>query len=115
MSNAPIHPPPDLIEGAIQAAEAMRDCRVSYALIGGLAAGKRTNPRFTRDVDFLLNVPQITLPSLLENLARRGFDFDMSVTIREWTQHHMTTMSFRGVRFDWLKPVIPLYQHVLDK
>lgn len=27
----------------------------------------------------------------------------------------MTTLSFRGVRIDWLKPVIPLYQHVLDR
>lgn len=37
------------------------------------------------------------------------------MTIREWTQQHMTTLSFRGVRIDWLKPVIPLYQHVLDR
>ena len=27
----------------------------------------------------------------------------------------MTTLSFRGIRIDWLKPVIPLYQHVLDR
>lgn len=27
----------------------------------------------------------------------------------------MTTLSFRGVRIDWLKPVIPMYQHILDR
>jgi hypothetical protein len=95
-------------------AEALSEAHVAYALIGGLAAGKRTDPRFTRDIDFLVNVPQLKLPSVLEELSRRGFEFELTEVIREWTQHHMTTLSFRGIRVDWLKPVIPAYQHVLD-
>jgi hypothetical protein len=27
----------------------------------------------------------------------------------------MTTLSFRGIPVDWLKPVLPIYQHVLDR
>jgi hypothetical protein len=26
----------------------------------------------------------------------------------------MTALSFHGVRIDWLKPLLPLYQHVID-
>lgn len=105
----------DLIYGALQVADAARQANVPYALIGGLAAGYRTRSRFTRDLDFLLQVPQLTLPSLLEDLSHREFKFDLVATIREWTQHHMTVLSFRGARVDWVKPVIPLYRHVLDR
>jgi len=105
----------ELLDGAVAIADALNQHRLPYALIGGLAAGYRTHARFTRDVDFLLTVPQLTLPPLLDELARRGFEFDQLTAIREWTQHHMTVLTYRGVRIDWLKPVIPVYQHVLDR
>src|SRR5206468_2940391 len=71
--------------------------------------------RFTRDADFILSVPQIRLPSVLDELTQRGFSLDSTRLIREWTQQHMTVLSYRGIRVDWLKPVIPLYDHVLDR
>lgn len=104
----------ELLDGALELADALNQFQLNYALIGGLAAGYRTHARFTRDVDFLLAIPQLTLPSLLEDLARRGFTFDDRVAIREWTQEHMTVLSYHGIRIDWLKPVIPAYQHVLE-
>ena len=105
----------DVLEGAVRLAAVARQVNLRYALIGGLAAGYRTQPRFTQDVDFLLQVPQLQLPSVLDELTARGFTCDPLTTIREWTQQHMTTLAFRGVQVDWLKPVIPLYQHVLDR
>jgi hypothetical protein len=105
----------DLLDGALQLADALNRAGVRYALIGGLAAGHWTQARFTRDVDFLLHIPQLQLPALLDDLAARGFAFDPTETIREWTAHHMVVLSFRGVRVDWLKPVLPAYQHVLDR
>jgi hypothetical protein len=87
---------------------------VSYALIGGIAASFRSQPRFTRDIDFLVQVPQIVLPRLLDDLHGRGFDFDTVATIAEWTHHHMVTLSYHGVRIDWLKPIIPAYLHILQ-
>lgn len=104
----------ELLDGALELADALNQFQLNYALIGGLAAGYRTHARFTRDVDFLLAIPQITLPSLLEDLARRGFSFDLMTAIREFTQEHMTVLSYHGIRIDWLKPVIPAYLHVLD-
>jgi hypothetical protein len=88
---------------------------VNYAVIGGMAAGYRSQPRFTKDVDFLLYVPQLSLPPVLEELGEHGFSFDLMTAIREFTQEHMTVLSYHGIRIDWLKPVIPAYLHVLER
>jgi hypothetical protein len=98
-----------------EAIAAMDDCAVSYALIGGIAASYRSQPRFTKDLDFLVQVPQVDLPRLLEDLRRRGFEFDTVATIGEWTRHHMVTLSYHGIRIDWLKPLIPAYLHILQR
>jgi hypothetical protein len=105
----------DLRDGLVEAAAALTRHRVTYALIGGMATSFRSQPRFTKDLDFLLGVPQLVLPAVLADLAARGFKFDTPATIREWTQHHMAVLSFRGIRIDWLKPVLPVYQHILDR
>jgi hypothetical protein len=105
----------DLIDGLVASAAVLSAHRVAYAVIGGMATTFRTQPRFTKDLDFLLHVPQLQLPAVLDALQEREFACDPLATIREWTQHHMTTLSFRGLRVDWLKPVLPAYQHVLDR
>ena len=101
--------------GLTTVAEVLARHQVNYAVIGGMAAGYRSQPRFTKDLDFLLQVPQLSLPPVLEELAERGFAFDLVTAIREWTQEHMTVLSYHGIRIDWLKPVIPAYQHVLER
>jgi hypothetical protein len=73
----------------------------------------RGRPRFTQDIDILLDVPQIALPGLLDDLVARGFSLDRDKVIQEFVQHHMTTFRFGVVRIDWLKPVLPLYAHAL--
>ncbi len=89
--------------------------KVSYALIGGMATSYRSQPRFTKDIDFLVKVPQLVLAPFLEDLHRRGFEFDVLATIGEWTEHHMITLSYHGIPVDWLKPIIPAYLHILDR
>jgi hypothetical protein len=86
---------------------------VRYAVVGGLATALRGRPRFTQDVDVLLDVPQLSLPGLLDELARVGFSFDKAKVIREFVQEHMTAFRFGAVRIDWLKPVLPLYARTL--
>ncbi len=115
MADEPAGASRELLDGALELAEALNSGRFNYSLIGGLAVGYRTQPRFTRDVDLLLHISQISLPPLLADLAHRGFQFDEAATIREWTQEHMTTLSYHGIRIDWLKPVLPVYQHILDR
>jgi hypothetical protein len=115
MENESTSIPSPLIDASMALSAALNQFKVRYALIGGVAAGYRTHPRFTRDIDFLLSVPQLVLPPLLDELQRRGFEFDTLATIREWTHHHMVVLSYQGIRVDWLKPVLPAYVHVLDR
>src|SRR5438105_804339 len=103
--------PQDLLTGMAQLVRALDRQHVRYALIGGVAAGFHSRPRFTQDLDFLLDIPQLVLPALLDDLRARGFDFDLETLLREWTREHLTVLHYHGVRIDWLKPVLPLYLH----
>jgi hypothetical protein len=107
--------PEKLFNALLESAAAAQKHRVSYALIGAVASGFRSRPRFTQDLDLLIDVPELVLPALLEDLRDRGFSFEMEPTIREWIQDHLTVLYYQGVRVDWLKPVLPCYRHVLDE
>lgn len=103
----------DLIAAVERLGEAFDARGIRYALLGGLATMLRGRPRFTQDVDVLLDVPQIALPGLLDELIVRGFTLDPPTVIREFVQEHMTAFRFGVVRIDWLKPVLPIYAHAL--
>lgn len=104
----------DLLAAVESLVEAFDARGVRYALIGGLATILRGRPRFTQDIDVLLDVPQLGLPGLLDDLLARGFSLDRDTVIRELIQHHMTAFRYGVVRIDWLKPILPLYAHALD-
>jgi Nucleotidyl transferase AbiEii toxin, Type IV TA system len=101
----------------VRAVEALCDAfaarSIRHALIGGLAISMRSRPRLTQDVDFLLDVPQVDLPGLLDDLVERGFSLDPAVVIKEYVREHLTAFSFGTVRIDWVKPVLPFYARAL--
>jgi hypothetical protein len=94
-------------------AEAFDARSIRYALIGGLASILRGRPRFTKDVDFLLEIPQVILPVLLDDLVERGFALDPVTVIKQFVREHVASFLFGNVRIDWLKPVLPLYSRAL--
>ncbi len=114
MASEPPSLPEHIATCLLKLTQALDQRGIRYALIGAMAAAYRSQPRFTQDVDLLLQVPQVILPGLLDDLQARGFVFEPGTVVREWTQAHMTVLSFRGVRVDWLKPILPCFQHVLD-
>lgn len=93
----------------------LADAGIDYVLIGGLATGFRARPRYTNDIDLLLDVPLVALPSVLDRLRELGFEFDTRQVVEEFTRHHMAVLWRDGVRLDWLKPVLPAYRHVLER
>ncbi len=103
----------DLIRGVELLADTFAARSIRYALIGGLATLMRGRPRFTQDIDILLDVPQISLPGLLDELTRIGFDLTADTVIREYVREHMTAFRFGAVRIDWIKPILPLYSRTL--
>jgi Nucleotidyl transferase AbiEii toxin, Type IV TA system len=105
--------PGDSTRAVESLSEAFDARSIRYALIGGLAFILRGRPRFTQDVDFLLEVPQIILPALLDDLVERGFGLDPTTVIKQFVREHVASFPFGGVRIDWLKPVLPLYSRAL--
>ncbi len=59
MASEPPELPEDLPAGLLQLTQALDKLRLRYALIGGVATGYRSRPRFTQDLDFLLDIPQL--------------------------------------------------------
>jgi len=107
--------PTDALEAALSDVIAVLTATsTAYALIGGLATGFRCRPRYTQDIDVLIDVPQIRLPDLLERLRAKNFEFDMRGVIAEFKQHHLAVLWRGDVRLDWLAPVLPAYRHVLE-
>jgi hypothetical protein len=106
-----------LSDELVQAVESLSDAfagrSIRHALIGGLATSMRSRPRLTQDVDFLVDVPQLALPALLDELSERGFSLDRAVVINEYVREHITAFSFGTVRIDWLKPVLPFYARAI--
>lgn len=106
-----------LSDELVRAVELLSDAfarrSIRHALIGGLATSMRSRPRLTQDVDFLVDVPQLVLPALLEDLVELGFTLDPAVVINEYVREHITAFSFGTVRIDWLKPVLPFYARAL--
>ncbi len=98
-----------VVTGVLEASD------IRYALIGGLAAAEHGVIRATQDVDLLLTVPAVSLPGLLERLREAGCRINTDRVIREWTRDHLTRFYFGPVPIDWLAPVIPLFQVVLER
>ena len=87
---------------------------IRHALIGGLATSLRGRERTTKDADFLVDVPQVQLPGLLDDLIEKGFTIDPALAISEYVGRHITAFSFGRIRIDWLKAaILPLYARAL--
>jgi nucleotidyltransferase DUF2204 len=90
--------------------------RIAYALIGGLGVAVRGNRRLTQDVDFLLHIPAIQLPRLLEAMVESGCTLDVTQSIRDWTDGGMLVFTGPdGVHVDCLKAVIPVFHRILER
>jgi hypothetical protein len=69
MSGNPAITAEDLKEAVVEMAAALTQFNAKYAVIGGMATGYRSQPRFTKDVDFLLAIPQLQDLVDIENLV----------------------------------------------
>lgn len=87
---------------------------IRYAIIGGIATIQHTRVRTTNDIDALLSIPQVAMPGMFEALQVSGFVIDTSKNIRELNEDGLTTIRYGDVLVDLMRPVLPVYAHVLD-
>jgi len=104
-----------LFAALLRTAQVLNEQDLQYALIGGLGVALRGPIRTTRDVDLLLEVPQLKLPPLLESLQQQGFQLDLRTCIAQWNTDHLLDFSFGPVRIDWVKASVPVFQRILER
>lgn len=102
-------------EAMLQLATVLSRHGVPYALIGGLATGYHARPRYTEDIDLLLDVSPDALPALLLDLAHCGFIFDDASVRTEWAQDHLAVFEFGGIRIDWIGTAVACYRRIVDR
>ncbi len=107
--------PAQLLTTLDELAGVLNDRQINYALIGGLGAAMRGGLRATRDIDMLLEIPQVQLPPLLESLATRDFQCEMLSAIESWNRRHMLNLDKGSVQVDWIKAVLPMFQEILRR
>ena len=105
-----------LTESMLAVAAVFERHGVEYALIGGLSIAIHGNGRATEDADFLLHVPAIQLPRLLEAMVESGCTLDVMQSLRDWTDGGMFVLTGPGgVHIDCLKAVIPVFHRILER
>ncbi len=105
-----------LTESMLAVAAVFERHGVEYALIGGLSIAIHGNGRATEDADFLLHVPAIQLPRLLEAMVESGCTLDVMQSVRDWTDGGMFVLTGPGgVHIDCLKAVIPVFHRILER
>lgn len=105
-----------LTETVARLANLFQQQQTKYALIGGLGVAVRGNRRATEDAAFLLHVPAIRLPHLLEAMVESGCTLDVMQGIRDWTEGGMLVFTGPGgVPVDCLKAVIPVFHRILER
>ncbi|HEX5244131.1 MAG TPA: nucleotidyltransferase [Tepidisphaeraceae bacterium] len=88
---------------------------VRYAIIGGIATIQHGRVRTTADIDVLLTIPQLAMPALFTTLKGNGFTLDLKRNIAELRDNGLTTLRFEDVLIDMMRPILPVYSHVLDR
>jgi len=102
-----------LSEAFDRAVDALNEAGASYALIGGFAVAHHGLPRPTRDIDFLVSIPRVQLPAVLERFRERGFAFELERVLGKLGKDHLSSIRYGGVRVDLLEAVIPVFQRAL--
>src|SRR5262249_52966443 len=103
----------DLVEAVRWLGVVFARRQVQHALIGGLAVGLRSRPRATNAADFIVHIPALSFPGLLDELVGEGFEIDVMEMVRRWSVDRFMVFWCGLVRVDWMQPVLPLYANVL--
>ena len=118
MSNSDSSLPPSgqTLKQALRSLVDTLDARsVRYAIIGGIATIQHGRVRTTADIDVLLTVPHVAMAAFFNSLRDVGFVVDVARNIIELRDEGLTTVRFGDVLVDMMRPVLPVYSHVLER
>lgn len=87
--------------------------RIPYAVIGGVASDQWGIPRMTFDLDLVVSVERIRLPSLLDAWIQAGFEFDAARVLRELGEDTLSQVRYGTFPVDLWLPSLPLHHEIL--
>lgn len=106
---------PPLLNLTKEILSALNSRNVLYALSGALANIAWGVPRSTFDIDILVSVPQIQLPSLLEIFFSFGFKGDLKELISKARKEHFIRLEHSVFALEIFLPAIPYHHQVLKR
>ena len=76
--------PPPVPEAFREAVRFLEENRIPFVIVGGIAAGLQGEPRYTRDVDFMILLKTGNIHRLASEARTAGFDIDPSLAETQW-------------------------------
>jgi hypothetical protein len=76
--------PPTVPESFRKAVRFLEENRTPFVVVGGIAAGLQGEPRYTRDVDFMVLLKTGDIRHLASEAKSAGFDIDPDLAETQW-------------------------------
>lgn len=105
----------DLVNLTKEIVSALNNRNIQYALSGAIANVVWGIPRATQDIDILISVPQIQLPSLLEIFFSLGFKGDSKELILKAQKEYFIRLAHHAVTLEIFLPAIPYHHQVIKR
>lgn len=93
----------------------LREQDINYAMIGAIASGIYGLPRTTYDIDILLYIEKMKIPTFLKGLKDKGFSFDEKHIALELKEGYLSEVHYKNVRIDILLPILPYFKRVIER
>lgn len=106
---------PSLINLIKEIITALNSQNIHYALSGGIANIAWGIPRATQDIDILISISKIKLPSLLELFFSLGFKGDMKNLILTAQKEYFLRLEHRAFALEIFLPAIPYHNQILKR
>jgi len=101
-----------LVKGIAQTFETHR---ILYAFSGALANALWGIPRATKDLDLLVHVPRIALPTTIELLFGLGCQGSLEEVLKTSLDEHVIRLDYQGMDVEVFLPFLPYHHEVLRR
>ncbi len=104
-----------LEEGLFRFIGVLERLKIDYTIIGAIASGIYGLPRTTYDIDIILKIEKIKIPSFLEGLKDNGFRFEREDILKDLKDGYLSEVHYQNIRIDILLPVLPYFKKVIKR
>ena len=93
----------------------MTTAGIRHVVSGAIALAAHGFVRATRDIDLLVVVPSVRLPSVFEIIRRFGFSGEDRALLESLREHHVAELRSGPAAVEILIPAIPYHRTLVDR